>query len=223
MPSAAPGQETRDRLLEAAGQVFAERGFHAATVREICDAAGANVAAVNYHFGDKAKLYEAVLLHVFHFTMKKHPMDMERVASERPRERLHAFVRGFLLNRLDSDQPAWHRKIMARETAEPGPALRALVEKGIRRHFEALRGLVAEVLGKGARPETVELCVASIAGQCVYYMVAQNVIPRIYKHVKLTPKGIEKIAEHVTDFSLAAVRAKARARGGKKKKGRAKS
>ena len=223
MPSAAPGQETRDRLLEAGGEVFAERGFHAATVREICDAAGANVAAVNYHFGGKAKLYEAVLLHVFHFAMKKHPMDMERVAPAPPRKRLHAFVRGFLLNRLDADKPAWHRKIIARETAEPGPALRALVEKGIRHHFEALCRLVAEVLGKGARPETVELCVASIVGQCVYYMVAQNLIPKIYRHVKLTPRGIEKIAEHVTDFSLAAVSSKARARGGTRKKGRGKS
>ena len=52
---------TRNKLLEAAGQVFAEHGYHSATVREICMRAGANVAAVNYHFGDKLELYTEVL------------------------------------------------------------------------------------------------------------------------------------------------------------------
>jgi AcrR family transcriptional regulator len=49
---------TREKLLEAAGQIFAEHGFQAATVREICSRAGANVAAINYYFGDKVELYE---------------------------------------------------------------------------------------------------------------------------------------------------------------------
>ena len=54
---------TRDKLIEAAGHVFAERGYRAATIREICRRAGANVAAVNYTFGDKMGLYTEVLRH----------------------------------------------------------------------------------------------------------------------------------------------------------------
>ena len=53
--------ETRRQLLEAAGEVFAEAGFRDATVREICRRAGANIAAISYHFGDKEKLYAEVL------------------------------------------------------------------------------------------------------------------------------------------------------------------
>ena len=52
---------TKSRLLEGAGEEFAEKGFELARVRAICDRAGANLAAINYHFGDKEHLYVEVL------------------------------------------------------------------------------------------------------------------------------------------------------------------
>ena len=52
---------TKARLLEAAGEEFAEKGFELARVRAICERAGANLAAINYHFGDKEQLYVEVL------------------------------------------------------------------------------------------------------------------------------------------------------------------
>src|SRR4051794_5761527 len=62
-PMSPPAEETRERLLDAAGAVFAEKGFKAATVRDICHKVGVNLAAVNYHFRDKENLYvEAVKL-----------------------------------------------------------------------------------------------------------------------------------------------------------------
>src|SRR5579862_7359672 len=88
---------TRGQLLEAAGAVFAEVGFHSATIREICQRAGANIAAVNYHFGDKQALYSAVLAETFHASLQKYPADMGLSAGATVEQRLHAFIRSFLL------------------------------------------------------------------------------------------------------------------------------
>ena len=57
--------DTRERLLHAAAEMFAEHGYRDARVRDICQRAGANIAAVNYHFGDKQRLYQEALHHAF--------------------------------------------------------------------------------------------------------------------------------------------------------------
>ncbi|MEZ0264937.1 MAG: TetR/AcrR family transcriptional regulator, partial [Phycisphaerae bacterium] len=93
---------TRDRLVEAAGEVFAELGFRAATIRDISTRAGANVAAVNYHFGDKQALYTAVLRYAHGCAIEKYPPDMGLPPTAAPAKRLEAFVRSFLLRLLDT-------------------------------------------------------------------------------------------------------------------------
>src|SRR5215831_1144132 len=92
--AALPAADTRERLLEAAGQVFSEKGFRDATVREIVRrAGGANIAAVNYHFRDKEGLYAAVLEHFAHAAVAKYPAHGGLPPDATPAEQLHAFVR----------------------------------------------------------------------------------------------------------------------------------
>ena len=64
---------TRDRILEAAGEQFAERGFRGATVRVICEKAGVNISAVKYYFGGKEELYSEVLRFWHDYAIKKYP------------------------------------------------------------------------------------------------------------------------------------------------------
>ncbi|MGH8067886.1 MAG: TetR/AcrR family transcriptional regulator [Candidatus Entotheonellia bacterium] len=84
--------ETRQRLLEAVGEVFAERGFRAATVRDICQRAKANIAAINYHFGDKERLYTAVLKYAFLCGLQKYPPLLDVDSHAGPEPRLRAFI-----------------------------------------------------------------------------------------------------------------------------------
>src|SRR5688572_25471526 len=173
---------TRQRLLDTAGEVFATHGFRAATVRDICQRAGANVAAVNYHFGDKERLYLEVLRFAHMAAFTKYPPDMGLKPGATPKQRLHAFVRSFLFRVLDEGRPAWHGKLMAREIADPTGALESIVKDGIRPHFAALRGIVADLLGPklAADPDRVRYAAWSVVGQCLFYFYARPVIMQLH-------------------------------------------
>jgi AcrR family transcriptional regulator len=197
---------TKERLLDAAGEVFADKGFHAATVREICDKAQANLASINYHFGSKDKLYEAVVLHIFHYAMGKYPAVVDRDKALPPEDRLFAFVHRFLLRRLDKERPPWHAKILSREHAEPGPALQNAFKKLVRKNQEALHAIVRDLIGPAADEQDLRLCMSSVAGQCLYYHTGRPTMGQYGKHPDFSPAGIEKLARHITEFSIAAVR-----------------
>src|SRR4051794_4839994 len=107
--------ETRKRLLQAAGEVFAEQGYRRATVRDICSRAGANVAAINYHFGDKERLYRAVLGHGLAVALEKYPPLFGVAAGAPAEDRLRAYIRSLLHRLLGEGAPAWHGKLMSRE------------------------------------------------------------------------------------------------------------
>ncbi len=206
MPESPSREDTKHRLINAAGEIFAEKGFHAASVREICDKADANIASVNYHFGSKEKLYEAVVLHTFSHAMEKYPRDFEREKESTAEERLFLFVERLLLQCLDQDRPAWHIKVHRREFAEPGPALQALVQKGIRKNFEELSSIMTDIVGTGVDREHLQLCLRSIVGQCLFYHFGKPVIFQLFGPLDYSSAGIRKLARHITDFSLAAIR-----------------
>lgn len=209
--------QTRQRLLEAAGEVFAEHGFHNATVRDICQRAEANVAAVNYHFGDKDRLYAAVLRYAHLCALEKYPLDLGLKSHATAEQQLHAFVRSFLLRIFDVGRPAWHGKLMSREMIEPTPALDALVEEEIRPNAERLQAIVSALLGRHVTQELLRLCTMSIVSQCVFYHHARPVINRLNPEMKYGPKEIDRLADHITQFSLAALKHLA---AGKEAKGR---
>ena len=199
--------ETRNRLHAAAGEVFAEQGYRSATVREICQRAGANVAAVNYHFGDKERLYAEVIRDAHRSAMSKYPSDLGLEPGATLEQRLFAFVRSFLFRIFDEGRPAWHGKLIAREIADPTAALNDIVDEGIRPHFMMLRAIVTELLGGGTPdPERLRYCAWSVVGQCLFYFHAQPIIRRLHPAQTFGPADIETLARHITDFSLAAMK-----------------
>lgn len=202
--------DTRQRLLEAAGEVFAERGFWNATVRDICRRAGANVAAVNYHFGDKEQLYAAVLLYAHRCAMEQYPHTMGLSPAATAVEKLYAFVLSFLWRVLDQGRPAWRDKLLARELLEPTAALDQLVEEELRPRAIYLEAIVQELVGPEAPVERIRLCTMSIVSQCLFYHNARNLLARLYPAQVYDAAMVERLAQHITQFSLGALQHVAR-------------
>lgn len=199
-------RETRERLVESAAQLFAARGFQRVTVREICRAAAANVAAVNYHFGDKLGLYAAVVRSAIATTGANALDAMRGEQTSPPDEKLRRFVRVFLERIVATGRASWTYQLMAREMADPTPVLDVIVAESIRPRMEYLTGIVCELLGCDRSDARVMRTVASIQGQCLIY-APNAVAKRLGAGSRLKPADLDALADHVTAFSLAGIKA----------------
>ena len=197
--------QTRQQLLEAAGAVFAERGFRNTTVREICQRAKANIAAVNYHFGDKEQLYLEVFRYSQQKELERYPL-APKAGALSPEKKLRAFVHSLLLRIFDTGEAAWHGQLMLREMVEPTAALDFVVAEKIRPLSGQLRGLVAEILGCPVNDARVRPCSFSVVSQCIFYCHCRPVVERLHPDQSFDPKALEQLAEHITKFSLAGLK-----------------
>jgi TetR/AcrR family transcriptional regulator, regulator of cefoperazone and chloramphenicol sensitivity len=204
-----PDRATRARLLAAGEQLFAERGFKKVTVREICRAARANVAAVNYHFGDKLGLYREVLQSAIERMRATNAAARRAGEGRGPEERLRRAIHVFVARILGAQTDTVHRLIQ-REATDPTPVLDALVEEALRPRVDYLAALVADLIGTPKSDPRVLRCVASIQTQLTAYFPHPITTRLGFALPPTTPAGITTIAEHVADFSLAGVRAMAR-------------
>jgi AcrR family transcriptional regulator len=196
-----PVSEIQCRILEAAGEIFADSGFRHATVREICRHAGVNLAAICYHFGDKEGLYFEVLRYGHDLSIKKYPMDSAQNKELPPSERLRNFIRLFLFRILDEGKPAWFDKLIAKELMEPTAAFDRLLGEVVRPFYKVLESILEEIIEDPVSEEKILFCCESIVSQCLRYKV-KPVITRMFREDVYSPEGIERIADHITQFSL---------------------
>jgi TetR/AcrR family transcriptional regulator, regulator of cefoperazone and chloramphenicol sensitivity len=199
--------ETRQRLLDAAAQLFAERGYQQVSIRDICTAANANVASVNYYFHDKWGLYEELIRTVIEGAKRMQQASHASPPGTPPEERLRIYIRTFLQHGLAAveEKDRWAGKLMGREMTDPTPGLDLFVDQVIRPNSQWLGELIGELMGLPATDGRVGACVGSVQTQIVGYF--GPVVKRIVPGLKFTPDVIAGIADHITKFSLAGIRA----------------
>ena len=196
---------TRDKLLDSAGEVFAESGYHAATVRAIGARAGVNIALVNYHFGDKLELYTEVLRHSI--GSSGNGIIRKAIASDAaPEAAFRELIHAMLQRVCRADRPGWQFRLMMHELAQPTPAMANVMDETMRPVYDRFRELIAAMLGLPPEHDKIRLCTHSVIAQVVHYVHARHVVARLWPELELNPERIAQIATHIADFSLSYLR-----------------
>jgi AcrR family transcriptional regulator len=167
--------------------------------------ASVNVAAINYHFGDKENLYIQVLKYCKALAFEKYPSDLDTKKTDPPELKLKAFIRSFVFRILDNGPSSLFGRLVCREYVEPTNALDMLVEEAMRPTFGLLAEIVGELLGRKAPMLTIRMCCASVVSQCLFFLYARHALVRLFPEQKFGTTETESIADHITRFSLSAI------------------
>jgi len=215
---------TRERLIAAASELFAARGFRATTARDIARRAGVNLAAGNYHYGSKKQLYREALRAQFEKIASK----LARGGGSRPAAEIDRLGRAELidllarrirvmLDTLIGPPPGLHGALMQREMIDPSDALPMIVAEFIGpMTFENER--IVSRLFPMLEPREVERCALSIIGQAVFYRVAMPAVLH-RKGWKSYPRGFgAELAQHIAEFSLGGMERVAAKQSGRRRR-----
>ncbi len=191
--------DAKTRLLEKAGEIFAEQGFARTTVRQICAAASVNLAAVNYYFGDKMGLYVETVKYAHTARM----VQVGEISSEMPpAQKLGMLVLGMMSSLLDRSRPAWDMKLIMREMIEPTEACRSLTEQKIRPMFEQMTAVVGELLPPGTERMVIVRHAFSVVGQCLFYRTQEHVARHLIGSDAFDQFSAPVIAQHIVNLTL---------------------
>jgi AcrR family transcriptional regulator len=205
-PHRAEKPVTRDRLIDAAGVIFAERGYRGATMREIADRSGANLAAAHYHFGSKQKLYRDVVRTHFERLERRLAESgaIDSVAmAQLSRDQLIALLRARVRTMLESflDEESVHATLMQRELADPSETLPFIV----RRWIDPLRDDLVQLLQRLSpklSEERLQLCARSLMGQVIFYFTHRPALLLMMRRRAYPADFVDQITEHVVAFTL---------------------
>ena len=203
-----PRRRTKDRLVAAATELFAEHGFHGTTMRDIAECAGANLAAVNYHYGSKKALYlEVMRVQFAHVRAELRrrgaappKTELARLAAPQLVDVLRSRLRVFL-DVLIGPPPSVHGTLMQREMCDPSEALPDIVREFVAPMVAEMTQIVAQLAPHLDR-ETAERCANSITGQALFYRFTMPAMLHMKSLRAYPPRLAGRLAEHITEFSL---------------------
>jgi len=198
------GKETRSRILDCACEMFAEKGYQATKVADICKMAGANVAAVNYYFGDKATLYTEAWQQAF---KKCSELALPDLTDTSPEEQLRIHIHSLIQNYTDQGDWGQFTRLYLTELANPTGLIHNIWHELIEPKRQIFLGIIRKIIGTKATDEAVIFCEMSIMNQCRALMTIRPNDLEYLLGQPLSPDLIMRLAGHVTRFSLAGIRA----------------
>lgn len=198
-------EKTRQKLLETASKIFAEKGFRDTTIAEICKLAKTNIASANYHFGSKENLYKEAWRYALHLSIQKYPPDGGVKKNASYEERLRGRIKSIIYRINESDLEF---SIMSHELTNPTGLLTAVIKEELFPVRQDMINIIKKLLGPDIPIHKVLFCEISIMSQCIHAMMMKKKSMIEEDDIKqLIINDIDAFVEHITKFSLAGIEA----------------
>ncbi len=154
---------TRQKIIDAAGRLFAEKGFKGVTVRDIAGSAKVHLGALNYHFRTKEALYREVLLEACKDASISEEDQVELLTLP-PEKALYEIVLGTLEEFKIRNASQWQSALLSRECRNPGPVFQELVAAYFKPQSDFLAGILAKITGKPLEDMAVQFAGIAFIG-----------------------------------------------------------
>jgi len=204
-------EETRWRLLQAAAEVFAEVGYHAATTREICKRAEVNLASIHYYYGDKAELYREVFR--LPFLDECNTFITLDIAKASLPEALHAFY-GWFFPPVAEEDPMnkLFMRLHAREDAEPSGVLGDAMVQAYRPNHDKMQALLCRELGLKKIDVELDRLTFALIGLATVYFHNRLAVDAFATHLVGGQKAQELMVERLSGYAMAMIEAERKRR-----------
>ncbi len=197
--------DTKDRILNKAENMFAHKGYHGVTVREITESAKCNLAAVNYHFGNKWNLYLAV----FRFRWLPRAKQLREAVIkalaeyETPTQAnvVKALSQAFLEGPITDDERKQHSLLIFRELAEPTEAFELVAEEAVKPLFQVLKEHLRPFMSGAQDEKRLELNIFSIFALVTYFNFSRAAVTHITGQT-YDQDFKSLLVEHISNFAL---------------------
>lgn len=205
---------TKEKLLTAAVDVFARKGYRDATVAEICELAEANIASINYHFGSKDKLFRQVLRRAFAWAEAKYPIRGDLPKDAQPEERLKVFINAVIKRCFETGPAGQFDRIMSHEGTRESAPHEVIFAEINQLQGELLESILRSILNTRSQ-NIIHQARMNIVAICIFPNVASR-LRKILFPKKMTPSLLQQYVDRQVSFALAGLAAMAKERKTKK-------
>jgi AcrR family transcriptional regulator len=197
-------------MIEAAGQLFAEKPFDAVSTREIAAAAGVNLSAISYHFDNKEGLYRAIFKTIIHDLKPVRVglamlLENQLTAAREDRNAYADFIAAFVSRIVDSafsSETRWKMRLLKREIENPTECFPLIMEGHVDVVHDLLGLLIARITGESPASEKIKLEANAIMSICLQYALNEELVKARMGWKTVGPAEIEKIKNITTDLIL---------------------
>ena len=205
---AARSERTRSKLIEVAGQVFAELGFDGATGQAICQRAGVHTAAIVYHFDGMVGMYRAVLEEARRRLVTTEALAAAVKAQSDPRLQLEAFLRMIVQAVTSPASQTWAGRLFAREFVAPSTVFSRAEDSELAVRAKLLKSIVSSLTGLPANdPRVARGCISTMAPCAMLLLVNRRKLKRVFPQMKVDAESAPQITRHLVEFALAGLAA----------------